>query len=105
MMQFMIQRNKKMLHVVCSLIEVTKYRKRPFGKLEKIFWDADNAVFKKGYDILLKNELLIAKEYSYVPKKEYKEGRLKFLVSCKGLFGSTADKDLDKLIAYVEKNY
>ena len=90
---------------VIGLIEVTKYRKRPFSKLAQIFWDADNAGFKKGYDIIFKNEKLIRKEFSFVPDKEYKENRIKFLKSCIGLFGTLTDKDLNKLIAYIEKTY
>ena len=98
-----ISKDEKMQHVVCNLIEATKYRKRPFGKLERIFWDADNAVFKKGYASLLKYDKLIAKEFSFVPKKVYKEKRVEFLQSCLGLFGTSADKDLKKLIEYIQK--
>jgi len=95
----------KMPHIVCDLIEVTKHRTRPIGKLQKIFWDADNAGFKKGYKEILKNEKLIRKEFSFFPKKLYKESRIKFLNSCIGLFGVSADKDLKKLIEYVQKTY
>jgi len=95
----------KMLDKVCDLIEVTKYRKRPTEKLKRIIWDADNAGFKGGYDTLLKIEQLISKEYSFVPKKDYKENRIKFLNSCIGLFGASPDKDLKKLIEYIEKKY
>jgi len=95
----------KMIKTVCDLIEVTKHRKRPFGKLQRIMWDADNSGFKKGYDVLLNNEKLIRKEYPFVSNKKYKEGRLEFLESCKGLFGELADKNLDKLIKFVEKTY
>ena len=38
-----------MVQKVSDLIEVTKYRKRPTEKLQKIMWDADNAGFKKGW--------------------------------------------------------
>ncbi len=96
-------RDVKMLDKVCDLIEITKYRKRPSDKLEQILWDADNAVFKKGYNTILNNEKLIAKEYSFVPKKEFKEGRIKFLESCLGLFGNSANKDLKKLINYIKE--
>jgi len=95
----------KTIQVVCDLIEVTKRRRRPLSKLERIFWDADNAGFKKGYAHLLKNEKLIRKEFSHVSLTEYKEGRIKFLKSCIGLFNSKVDKDLNKLIEFVEKNY
>lgn len=95
----------KMLDKVCDLIEVTKHRKRPADRLKRIMWDADNAKFKEGYDALLKYEKLIEKEYSFVTKKEYKENRIKFLKSNIGLFGASTDKNLNKLIEYVEKNY
>ena len=32
---------------VCELIMVTKYRKRPNDRVERILWDADNAGFRK----------------------------------------------------------
>lgn len=94
----------KMLDTVCDLIEVTKYRKVPINKLQRIFWDADNAGFKKGYNQLLKTEKLLEKEYSFVTKKEYKEQRIKFLESSIGLFGISTDKDIKKLIEYIIKN-
>ena len=95
----------KMLDTVCELIECTKHRKRPINKLQRILWDADNKGFFRGYDIMLKSEKLIRQEYSHFSNKEYKKGRLEFLNSCKGLFDSSVDKNLDKLIEYVEKTY
>jgi predicted metal-dependent HD superfamily phosphohydrolase len=95
----------KMKNKVCDLINVTKYRKRPINKLERIFWDADNAGFKKGYDTLLKNEEQIKKEYSFLSSKEYKENREKFLKDNIGLFGDSVDKDIKKLIEYIKNNY
>jgi len=95
----------QMLNTVKKLIEVTKYRKRPIDKLQRIMWDADNAGFKKGYDTLLKNEKLIAQEYFFIPKKEYKQKRIEFLKTNIGLFNSSVNKDLEKLIKYVEKTY
>lgn len=95
----------KMLNTVCDLIEVTKHRKRPFDRLEKIMWEADNAGFMRGYDILFKTEGLIRKEYSHVPAKLYKEKRIEFLKTNLGLFSSSTDKDLNKLITYIEKKY
>jgi pantetheine-phosphate adenylyltransferase len=89
--------------IVCDLIETTKHRKRPAKKLEKIFWDADNAKFKLGYDEMLKNENLIYKEYNFLSLKEYKEKRIKFLESCKGLFNTVVDKNIDKLVEYIIK--
>jgi len=90
---------------VIKLIEVTKHRKRPIKKLEKIFWDADNAGFKKGYDVLLSNETKIRKEYAYVPSKEYRENRIKFLNSCIGLFDQKVDKDIKRLIEHIKITY
>jgi len=98
-------RDIKMIDKVCDLIEVTKYRKRPIDKLKRILWDADNAGFMRGYEILFKTEELIRKEFSFVSPKKYKEERIKFLKSNLGLFNTSADKDLRKLIEYVEKKY
>lgn len=98
-----IGKDSIMIEKVCGLIEVTKHRKRPIEKLQRIIWDSDNAGFSKGYDQLLKNEKLIQKEYSFVPPKDYKEGRIKFLESNLGLFDEKVDKDLNLLIEYVKK--
>jgi predicted metal-dependent HD superfamily phosphohydrolase len=95
----------KMVDTVCRLIMVTKYRKRPTEKLEKIIWDADNAGFKKGFDHLMRTEKLIQKEYSYLPKEKFREGKIKFLETCLGLFGDKADKDLQKLIEYYRDKF
>jgi len=95
----------KMLDTVCDLIECTKHRKRPINKLQRIFWDADNKGFFKGYDIMLKTETFIRQEYSHLSNKEYKKNRIEFLNLCKGLFNSSVDKDLNKLIKYIEKTY
>ena len=95
----------KTIKVVCDLIEVTKHRRRPLSTLQRIFWDADNDGFNRGYDNLLKNEVLIRKEFSHVSSKEYREGRLKFLESCLGLFNQQVDKDLKKLMEFVKKTY
>lgn len=95
----------RMVNTVCELIEVTKHRRRPLSKLPRMLWDADNKGFTLGYDIMLKSEKLIRQEYSHLSDKNYKEGRLQFLNTCKGLFNSSVDKDLDKLIQFVEKTY
>jgi len=100
-----IGKDLKMKKVVCDLIETTKHRKRPTLTLERIFWEADNSKFKKGYEGLLKNEKLIRKENSYASDKVYKEKRIEFLNKCIGLFGTSADKNIKKLIEYVEKKY
>jgi predicted metal-dependent HD superfamily phosphohydrolase len=91
------------ISTVTRLIEATKYRKRPINKLERIFWDADNSGFKKGYTQLLKNEKLIQQEWKWMPKEKFKEGKIEFLKSNFGLFGKSVDKDLEKLIEYYKK--
>ena len=92
-------------HQVIKLIECTKYRKRPSNRLARIFWDADNAQFKKDYPTFLRIEKAIRKEFAAVPNKSYQKGRLEFLHSCLGQFGASADKNLNKIIEYVQKAY
>lgn len=98
-----IGKDEMMIEKVCGLIEVTKHRKRPIEKLQKILWDADNAGFSKGYEHLLKNEKLIQKEYSFVTHNVYKDSRIKFLKTNLGLFDEKVDKDINHLIEYVNK--
>jgi len=98
-------KDAKLIEKVTDLIETTKYRRRPIDKLERIFWDADNAGFKRGYNELLKNEKLLKKEYSFLTPEKYKESREKFLEKNLGLFGDDADKDIKKLIKYIKKQY
>jgi len=95
----------KMARTVEELIMVTKYRKRPITKIQRILWDADNAGFKKGYASLLKTEKLIQKEYSYLPKEKFREGKIKFLETNFGLFGPLVDKDIQKLIDYYKNKF
>ena len=90
---------------VCGLIEVTKHRTRPITKLKKIFWDADNAKFYSTFAEQVRVDQEIRKEYPHVSNADYKEGRTKFLESCKGLFNSSVDKMLDKMIEHVKKVY
>ena len=103
--QAYIGKDPIMVKKVSDLIEVTKYRKRPIEKLQKIFWDADNAGFKKGYNVLLDNEAKIRKEFAFVSSQVYKENRIKFLDSCIGLFNEKADKDIQTLINHIKKIY
>ena len=97
--------NKAFDDEVCRLIEVTKHRKRPFEKLAKIFWDADNAQFYKSFEDYKKNDKNIRKEYSHVSNEQYKEGRIKFLQSNLGLFNSEVDKTINKMIEYLKTAY
>jgi len=97
--------NRELRDKVCELIETTKYRKRPIAHLSEIFWEADNAQFKKSFDTYVKVERNIRKEFNEVPREKYKNGRLEFLQSCIGLFGATADKNLLKMMEWVERTY
>ena len=100
-----IGKDTLMVQNVIKLIETTKHRKRPVYRLERIFWDADNNKFKKGYAALLTNEKLIRKENSFATNAVYKEKRISFLKTCLGLFNDAVDKDINKLIKFVEENY
>lgn len=91
--------------LILDLIEVTKYRKRPVNRLQQIFWDADNAIFKKSYPVLVNYEKQIRKEFIHIPKEKYKIARIKFLESNFGLFNQTTENNLKKLINYVENTY
>jgi predicted metal-dependent HD superfamily phosphohydrolase len=100
-----IRKDSIMVQKVISLIEATKHRKRPIEKLQKIFWDADNAKFKKGYHTLLNNEKLIRKEYAHLSPNAYQKKRVKFLESNIGLFNDVTDNNIKKLIKYIKKTY
>lgn len=90
-----------------DLIMVTKYRKRPPSTdfLERIFWDADNAGFYKDWEHHKKVEKQIRDEFCKYSDKEYKEGRIKFLKSCLGLFNGLVDNMMNKLIKHVKETY
>ena len=102
---FFINDDPRMINTVSSIIDCTKYRKRPYENLYQILWDADNKGFLQGYTILLNNEHLIRKEYSHLSNEQYKKGRLEFLQTCLGTFNVNVDKNIKKLIEYVEKTY
>lgn len=87
---------------VVEMIESTKYRKVPKYYLTQMFWKADNAGFNKGYEFLLKSEKLIRQEFIHVPIIIYKKRRIEFLETNIGLFDSSVDKDLNKLIEYIK---
>jgi len=95
----------KVSSAVVEMILATKFRKVPNSKLIKIFWEADNAGFYKGYEALLEYENLIRKEYVHVSKKQYKKGRVDFLKTNLGLFNESVDRDVNRLIEYVNVNY
>ncbi|MFW6311666.1 MAG: hypothetical protein ACOC1K_05470 [Nanoarchaeota archaeon] len=90
---------------VLDLIETTKYRIEPNESLEKIFWKADNNIFNKSFVDFVKYETLIRQEYKSVPLKIYKEKRKEFLEGNKGLFSKSADKNIDKLISWIDIKY
>jgi len=94
-----------MVEKVSDLIEVTKHRKRPIKRLERLIWNADNAGFKDGFEQLKKTDSLIQKEYKHLSKIAYKDGRIKFLESNIGLFDSKVDRDLLKLIEYYKNKF
>lgn len=87
---------------VVEMIDSTRYRKVPESFLVQTFWKADNAGFNKGYEHLLKNEKLIRQEFIHIPKIVYKKKRIEFLKTNIGLFNSSVDKDLNKLIEYIK---
>jgi len=94
-----------MRNAIIEMIETTKHRKRPEPKLLRLFWEADNKGFYNGYDWLIESERCIRKEYVHVPKKLYKEKRIEFIKTNFGLFDSKVDKDLERLIEYINENY
>jgi predicted metal-dependent HD superfamily phosphohydrolase len=95
-----------MVQKVSELIETTKHRKKPIVGLQKIFWMADNGGFFENYDIFLKTENKIRKEYSHIPSNKYKEVRIKFLESNLGIFDNPkVDQNIKNLIEYIKKTY
>ena len=97
--------NWKVRNAVVEMIETTKHRKHPGAPLLKIFWEADNDGFNRGYKKILENELLIRKEFIHIPKERYKKARVEFLKTNIGLFGKKADEDINRLIGYVNDTY
>lgn len=97
--------NQIIKNKVIEIIECTKYREKPSDKLCELFWEADNEGFTKGFSYLLENEKMLRSEFLFIPKKIYKEKRINFLKSNMGLFSKKVDKDLKKLIKWVENKY
>lgn len=88
--------------LVEEAIECTKFRKKPpIGPL-RIFWEADNQIFRKDWMSVLRWEKGIRKEYGFASDDKYKEGRIKFLNENLGLFGLKGDTNIRKLIDYLE---
>ena len=95
---------KELVDSVIRLIETTKHRKRPIDKLERIFWDADNAGFIGSYYNFEKIDNLLKKEYSFLSKEQWTKGRIEFLESNLGLFGSVGDNNINKLLKKYKKD-
>ena len=100
-----IHKDEAVKNMVIQMIDSTRHRKIPLDDLVRLFWNADNAGFYKGYDELVKNEHLIRQEFIFVMPDLYKKGRIDFLKSNLGLFNNKVDKDLKKLIEFVNKKY
>lgn len=97
--------NYNIRNAVIAMIEATKHRRRPKELLIRLFWEADNEGFTKGYDELLKNEHLIRQEFNHFPNSVYRTNRIKFLKTNLGLFNSKVDEDIKHLMATVEDIY
>jgi len=91
--------------LVDKAIECTKNRKRPTDFLLKIFWEADNDIFRKPYLKFQTYEKQIRKEYSHVPDDIYKNARIKFLESNYGLFGPKGDTNIRNLVKWIRNKY
>lgn len=87
--------------LVDKAIDCTKERKKPLPFPLKIFWEADNQIFRKSWMNILKWEREIRKEYAHAPDKKYKKARIDFLEKNLGLFGAKGDTNILKLIKYI----
>lgn len=87
--------------LVEEAIECTKHRNKPTKFPLKIFWEADNQIFKKSWRDYLLWEAGIKYEYSHVADDIYKEKRIEFLKENLGKFGPKADLNLNKLIKQI----
>ena len=84
--------------LVDEAIECTKHRKKPTKVSLKVFWEADNQIFKKSWRDYLLWESGIKFEYSHVADDIYIKKRIEFLNENLGKFGPRADSYLNKLI-------
>lgn len=98
-------KNLDIRNVVIEIINATKYRKRPKQPIVRLFWDADNNGFYKKIPYFINKEKQIREEYKHVPKNLYKKERIKFIKSNLGLFNNNVDKNLNKLIEYINDKY
>ena len=87
--------------LVDKAIDCTAKRKKPTNFLLKIFWEADNQVFRKDWMKVLQWERGIRKEHAHIPTETYNEARIKFLSKNLGLFGARGDTNINKLIKYI----
>lgn len=88
---------------IAGYIELTKHRRKPHFFKDELFWTADNQIFRKNFRAVLLWEKGIKKEFQYVGKEEYKKGRIAFLQTNLGVFGSLGDTNINKLIKHLEK--
>ena len=86
-------------------IRSTDFRKIPSNLFVKVFWEADNQIFKKPWKDYIKWEKAIRSEYSYFNDDIYKKNRINFLKTNFGLFGSNADIKIRDLINLVKNKY
>jgi predicted metal-dependent HD superfamily phosphohydrolase len=88
-------------NLVDRAIECTKHRRIPISFPLRIFWQADNQIFKKSWEDYKIWEDGIRYEYSYVPDDIYIKHRSKFLNENIGKFGPRADSYIKKLIKQI----
>ena len=95
-----LNKNKK-YSITEKAIESTKYRNKPIEFPIKIFWEADNQIFKKNWKDYQLWESEIREEYSHVADDIYIKHRIKFLNENLGKFGAKADSYIKKLIKQI----
>jgi predicted metal-dependent HD superfamily phosphohydrolase len=88
--------------LVDKAIECTKYRTKPNSPILRIFWEADNQIFRSDWMRVLRWEKGIRKEYAHVNTDTYKKARIKFLKENVGLFGLRGNANINKLIEYIQ---
>lgn len=71
--------SSKIINKIKTLILSTKHQKPSRKKDERLLQDIDICIFGQSKEIFEEYEKNIRKEYSWVPLKKYKEGRIKVL--------------------------
>lgn len=95
--------NPDILKIKQMIID-TKSHRPSSSRLSNIFISFDMNIVERKYEDLLEWENLISQEYSVYDKKDYKEGRIKFLESLLDKHIDNTD-NLIKLIYWVKNNY